>query len=289
MNTLGLAVNLNKAGVADLVAEIVSFLEGKGCSVLMNTDTASPLGMERLGVSQEKLVEQVQCIVVLGGDGTLLLTARAVSAKGIPLFGVNLGRLGFLTELDIPELLPALGNLLGGNFYIEERMMLDAVVYRQGRAVASLTGLNDAVISKGAFARLILLETYVNDELVNTYPSDGIIVASPTGSTAYSLSAGGPIVTPDLDLMLITPICPHSLSARPMVIGPEGCIKVIVLSRRGEVMLTMDGQHGFSLCQDDQVVIRRASHKARLLRLKNRSFFEVLRRKLKQEDGMGHE
>lgn len=288
MHTLGLAVNLNKEGVRELVDLIVHHLEERGRTVLLDEATAGPMGYSRIGVKMDRLVEQAECLLVLGGDGTLLMTARAVAASGTPLLGVNLGRLGFLTELDLPEVLPALDKLLAGDFSIDERMMLEAVVYRQGVAVERSVALNDAVITKGAFARLIPLETYVNGEFVNTYPSDGLIIASSTGSTAYSLSAGGPIVTPELELMLLTPICPHSLWARPVVIGRDSTIKVVVLSPRGEVMLTMDGQHGFRLRQNDQVVVRRAPHKARFLRLKGRSFFEVLRKKLKEEDDRGY-
>lgn len=283
MNTFGLVLNLEKEGISELVGQIVHWLEDRGCEVLINEDNARPLGLDRLGVSQGQLVERAQCMMVLGGDGTLLRTARKVAGAGTPIIGVNLGHLGFLTEVDIPDVFPALGKLLKGQFHIEERMMLEALVYRRGKIVERSVGLNDAVITKGAFARLILLETFVNDEYINTYPADGLIVASPTGSTAYSLSAGGPLVTPELDLMLLTPICPHSLWARPVVIDPRGIIKVKILSSRGEVMLTMDGQHGFSLMQDDQVVVRRAPQKARFLRLKGRNFFEVFRKKLKEE------
>ena len=161
--------------------------------------------------------------------------------------------------------------------------MLEARVYREGKMVEHLVGLNDAVIAKGAFARLILLETYVNDDYANTYPSDGLIVASPTGSTASSLSAGGPLVTPELDLLLLTPICSHNLWSRPMIFAPDSIIKVVILSSQGEVMLTMDGQHGFSLSKNDQVVVNRASHKAKFIRLEGRNFFELLRKKLTEE------
>lgn len=283
MNTFGLVVNSDKEGIRELVVNLVNWLEDRGCMVLINEDNARPLGLARLGVAQSDLVERSQCMLVLGGDGTLLRTARKVAAAETPIIGINLGHLGFLTEIDIPEVFPALEKLLEGQYYIEERMMLEAQVYRQGSVVEHSVGLNDAVITKGAFARLIHLETYVNDEYVNVYPSDGLIIASPTGSTAYSLSAGGPLVTPELDLMLLTPICPHSLWARSVVIAPESVIKVVILSSRGEIMLTMDGQHGFSLHQHDEVLIRRAPQKARFLRLKGRSFFEVLRRKLKEE------
>jgi len=283
LKTIGLVINLKKRGVVSLVGDIVNWLEDKGCTVLIDEETADSIGFSRLGVTQNRLIEQAECIIVFGGDGTLLRTTRLVAASGKPITGVNLGHLGFLTEIDIPEVMPALEKLLAGQYYVEERMMLEALVFREEKVVEHSFGLNDAVITNGAFARLLHLETYVNNEYVNTYPSDGLIISSPTGSTAYSLSAGGPLVTPDLNLMLITPICPHTLWARPLVVAPESMIKVIILSRQEEVMLTMDGQHGFRLLQHDQVTIRQAPQKARFLRLKGRGFFELLRKKLKEE------
>jgi len=283
LKTIGLVINLEKRGVISLVGDIVNWLEDKGCTVLIDEETAGSIGFSRLGVTQNRMIEQAECIIVFGGDGTLLRTTRIVAASGKPIIGVNLGYLGFLTEIDIPEVMPALEKLLAGQYYVEERMMLEALVFREEKIVEHSFGLNDAVITNGAFARLIHLETYVNNEFVNTYPSDGLIIASSTGSTAYSLSAGGPLVTPDLNLMLITPICPHTFWARPLVVAPESMIKVIILSRQEEVMLTMDGQHGFRLLQHDQVIIRQAPQKARFLRLKRRGFFDVLRKKLKEE------
>jgi len=284
LNTVGLVVNLKKKGVTDLVGKVARWLEDRGCTVLLDEENACSLGLSRLGTALNCLAEQAECVIVFGGDGTLLRTTRRVAAAGTPIIGVNLGHLGFLTEIDIPEVLPALEKLLAGQYFIEERMMLEAMVYRSGKLIEHIIGLNDAVITKGAFARLSLFEAYVNDEYVNTYPSDGLIIASPTGSTAYSLSAGGPLVTPDLNLMLITPICPHTLWARPLVVAPDSLVRVVVLSCRGDAMLTMDGQYGFSLLQYDQVMIRRAPQKAKFLRLKERGFFELLRKKLKEED-----
>lgn len=283
MNIFGLVVNQKKKGISELVVQVVRWLEDKGCEVLIEKDNSRFLGLFRHGVTQSHLVEKAQCMIVFGGDGTLLRTARKVAAAGTPIIGINLGRLGFLTEIDIPEVYPALEKLLNGHYYVEERMMLEVLVYRQGDMVERLVGLNDAVISKGAFARMIHLETSVNNEYINTYHADGLIISSPTGSTAYSLSAGGPLVTPELEVMLLVPICPHSLWARPLVIAPESIIKVFIASSQGELMITMDGQLGFSLRHQDQVMIRRASQKARLIRLKGRSFFEVLRKKLREE------
>jgi len=283
LKTFGLVVNLNKKGVFELVGQIAHWLEEKGCSVLIADAIARLLDLARLGVSEEQLYDQAECVLVFGGDGTMLWTARRVVRTGTPIIGINLGHLGFLTEIDVPEVLPALEKLLEGQYHVEERMMLEAQVHRQGNVIVKLVGLNDAVITNSSIARLIQLDTFVNDEFVNRYFADGMIIASPTGSTAYSLSAGGPLVTPDHDLILLTPVCSHSLWARPIVITPESVIKVVLVSDRGEGMLTMDGQHGYILRQSDQVVVRRSEQKAKFLRLIGRNFFEVLRKKLKEE------
>ncbi len=284
MKTFGLVVNLNKKGVRDLVAQISRWLKDRGCDVLIDEGTAQHLDLPVSGVSQEEILERSECILVFGGDGTMLWTTRRVAKAGIPIVGINLGHLGFLTEIDIPEALPALEKILKGHYRIEERMMLQAEVYRQGNLVNSFTGLNDAVITKGTIPRPIYLKAYINEEFFNNYHADGLIVASPTGSTAYSLSAGGPLATPELDLILLTPICPHSLWARPVVITPDSTIKILLASNWGEVMLTMDGQHGVSLRQKDEIIIKSAPQKAKFLRIVGRSFFEILRKKLKDEE-----
>ncbi|WP_424658689.1 NAD(+)/NADH kinase, partial [Desulfofundulus sp.] len=190
---IGLVVNLGKQKVTCLVEQIVDWLTARGCRVVMDNDAAASVGRPELGIPREKLLKEIEILLVLGGDGTLLSCARESAPRGIPLLGINLGHLGFLTEVDVPELLPGLERLLAGQYTIDERMMLEARVIREGRTVERVIGLNDAVITKGAFARLIYLETYVNDDFVSTYPADGLIVATPTGSTAYSLSAGGPL------------------------------------------------------------------------------------------------
>lgn len=282
MKTIGLEVNLGKQRVAPLVEQIVDWLTARSCRVVMAVDTAAALGRPELGLPREQLVEETEIVLVLGGDGTLLHCARESAPRGIPLLGINLGHLGFLTEIDVPELWSGLEKLLAGRYTVEERMMLEARVIREGHTVERVIGLNDAVITKGAFARLIFLETHVNEDFVTTYPADGLIVATPTGSTAYSLSAGGPLVTPELDLMVVTPICPHSLWARPLVINAASRVRVIVRSKQGEVMLTVDGQQGCKLEFNDTVLIQQAAHRARLIRLKNRSFFYLLRQKLSE-------
>lgn len=287
LKAFGLVVNLNKKGVRNLVAQISCWLKDRGCDVMIDEGIAHRLDLPMFGVSQEELLERAECILVFGGDGTMLWTTRRVAKTGIPIVGINLGHLGFLTEVDIPEALPALEKILEGQYHIEERMMLQAEVYRQGKLVHSFVGLNDAVITKGTIPRPICLEAYINDEFFNNYHADGLIVASPTGSTAYSLSAGGPLATPELDLILLTPICPHSLWARPVVITPDSTIKILLISNWGEVMLTMDGQNGFGLCQNDEIIIKSSPQKAKFLRIVGRSFFEVLRKKLKDEEVQG--
>ncbi len=283
MQKFGLVVNLNKKEVQGLVGQIACWLEERGCQVMIKEDTARSIGLPRLGVSQEQLFGQAECVIVFGGDGTMLWTARKVAKAGTPLVGINMGHLGFLTEIDVPEALADLDRILDGQYHVEERMMLEASVYRDGSLVENSVGLNDAVISKGTIARLIHLETHVDDYFVNIYHGDGLIIASPTGSTAYSLSAGGPLVSPDHDLLLLTPICPHSLWARPVVIAPDSEIKVALLSDGGAVTLTMDGQYVFSLRRHDEIFIRRAPQKAKFLRITGRNFFEVLRKKMSQE------
>lgn len=280
MKSIGLMVNLEKEDISPLVGQIVDWLTARGCRVCIPLGAANMLGLPSLGLPLERLLEQVEVLVVLGGDGTLLRSARKAAPLGIPVLGVNLGHLGFLTEIDLPELFPGLERLLEGEFTVEERMMLEARVIREGAVREKISGLNDAVITKGAFARLIFLETYVDDDFVTTYPADGLIVATPTGSTAYSLSAGGPLLTPELDLLVVTPICPHSLWARPLVIDAGREVRVVVRSEKGEVMLTVDGQQGYRLQRGDTVSICRSAHRARLIRLQKRSFFYLLRQKL---------
>ncbi|WP_027363441.1 NAD(+)/NADH kinase [Desulfotruncus alcoholivorax] len=285
MKTIGLLSNLEKDKIAPLVDEICTWLGNHDITLLKDEKSACGTTRGTFVCSRREMVERADCLIVLGGDGTLLHSARLAAPFGVPIFGVNLGRLGFLTEVDIPHIHLALERLLAGQYTIEERMMLEAGVIREGQPYEPVTGLNDAVITKGGFARLIVLDTFVDGQHFNTYYADGVIVATPTGSTAYSLSAGGPLVVPHLDLMVVTPICPHALWARPLVIAAGSEVRVTLLSRQGEVMLTMDGQHGMRLNYGDIVKVRRAEHRAKFIKLNNRTFFNILREKLKEGDG----
>jgi NAD+ kinase len=230
------------------------------------------------------LASGVDMVLVLGGDGTLLSMADCIgdASSGIPILGVNFGSLGFLTEITLPELYPSLEAALDGRAHIESRMMLRSTTERDGRTLAQLIALNDAVITKTARSRMIDLSVSVGDEFVTRVKADGLIIATPTGSTAYNLAAGGPIVHPNVDARILTPIAPHTLTNRPVVIPATSAVRVQPnMDERDEVFVTFDGQAGFRLQAGDEITVRRAETPLRLIRPSTRSYFEVLRTKLK--------
>lgn len=228
-------------------------------------------------------VEDIDLLITLGGDGTLLRGARMVSPLGVPVLGINLGHLGFLTSVSLPEVDALLAGALSGDYWIDERFTLEAVVVgADGVAGTPFLALNDAVLHKGGFARVIRLAVHVgpDHQEVATYTADGIIIATPTGSTAYSLSAGGPIVVPSVECILATPICPHTLVVRPLVLPPSAELTVSALTPTEGLILTVDGQDGAALAPGDRLLIRRAPAKVRLVRFAGQNFFSTLRRKL---------
>lgn len=280
MKQVGLVVNLRKARGGRFLDILVEWFEQRGVKVVL-PQTTELMYIPPFGCPEIDFQEEVDLIMTLGGDGTLLGVARQVADKGIPILGVNLGQLGFLTDLEMPDLFPCLEKLVEGDYEIEPRMMLDAQILREGSPVKNIIAFNDVVIAKGPISRIIRLETYVGSNYLATYRADGIIVASPTGSTAYSLSAGGPIVNPELEVMIVTPICPHTLHARPFILSDNQEIRIIMRTDTSEVMLTIDGQVGFPLQKNDSVVIRKADVYTRLVKVKKRSFSEVLRLKFR--------
>jgi len=225
---------------------------------------------------------EIDLLITFGGDGTLLRGARLVAPRHIPVLGVNLGYLGFLTSVTPSDLQTALDRIFAGEFWLDRRWTLETRVVRQGVAGPAYTALNDAVLHKGGFARVVRLALYMGEhqEEVGTYSADGIILATPTGSTAYSLSAAGPIVVPSVDCILATPICPHTLVVRPLVVPASTVITVEVLSPGEEMILTVDGQDGAALRAGDRLVVRRGEPTVPLVRLPGQSFFSTLRRKL---------
>ncbi|MDP3182918.1 MAG: NAD(+)/NADH kinase [Desulfobaccales bacterium] len=222
----------------------------------------------------------IEFIIVMGGDGTLLSVARHFGQKGIPILGVNVGGLGFLTEISLNELYPSMEKVLAASYEVEERLMLTATLFRDGAPIWREHILNDAVINKGALARIAELTTWIDAEYLTTYRADGLIIATPTGSTAYTLSAGGPIVYPTLRHIILLPICSHTLSNRPLIL-PETAIVAVTLDEKGQdLYLTLDGQVGQALQPGDRVEICCAPHHLKLVRSPHRSYFEILRTKL---------
>jgi NAD+ kinase len=218
---------------------------------------------------------------VLGGDGTMLGASRLIGTRHIPVLGINFGYLGYLTEFTLEELFSTLEDLRAGNFQAEPRMMLDISVTREGETIAEHRALNDAVINQGVLAKMIELECYVNGDFVNLFRADGMIVSTPTGSTAYSLSAGGPIVYPSMRAIILTPICPHTLSNRPVIVPGEATVDLTFSKAHDGVRLTIDGQRGVALTPDDCITLRRSETTFDIVRPTKRNYFEVLRTKLK--------
>lgn len=243
----------------------------EGCSRKLNYEKTFEI---------EHVGEGADFILVLGGDGTLLSAARYVREKEVPILGVNLGGLGFLTEISVDELSDMLSLCLKGDYTVSRRTMLDAVVKREGDEIFALTVLNDAVITKDALARIIDIETYVDDQYLATFKADGLILSTPTGSTGYSLAAGGPILYPSLSHIVLTPICPHMLTNRPIILPEEVAVRVRLRSPEERVILTLDGQVGFPLEYGDEVVVRTSPFKVNLIRSASKGYFEILRTKL---------
>lgn len=278
---IGLITHLGKHAAVDAAKELLRFLPARGVQVLLDPDSAREFGLADLSFGEDAIGEKLDLAVVLGGDGALLNAARRLAGSEVPILGVNVGHLGFLTEVELPDLYDALDRVLTGRYTMEERMMLRAQVTRASKgAVGDFIGLNDVVVTKGAFARMIRLKTYIGPNFIGTYPADGAIVASPTGSTGYSLSAGGPIVDPVIDTLILTFICPHTLAARSFVASRKDTVRIIVSAPNEEVMLTVDGQVGFRLENRDEVLVEAATTKTRLVKLGRRSFYEVLRTRL---------
>ncbi|MBI5440266.1 MAG: NAD(+)/NADH kinase [Deltaproteobacteria bacterium] len=228
----------------------------------------------------EKRAQGVDLLVVLGGDGTFLSAVRALDGCEVPVLGVNLGFLGFLTEISLDELYPMLESVLQGKTSVEPRMILEARFERRGKPMGSYHVLNDVVVNKGAVARISDVEVRVNGRYLTNYKADGLILATPTGSTAYSLSAGGPIVDPHLPAIVLTPICPHTLTHRPLLLDHSATVEVRLVSKNGEVFLSLDGQEGFELQEDDLVRVRKADRRALLVESPSRDYYQVLRHKL---------
>ncbi|MCE5199312.1 NAD(+)/NADH kinase [bacterium] len=282
MKCIGLAPNPNKKDSVWLAAELADWLAARHIRVLIIDDVAAEIGKSELAASEEQITS-VDLLVVLGGDGTMLRWSRIAAPRGTPMIGVNFGQYGFITEIHPDEAKTSLLRILDGDYTVSERVVLKATVSRDGKETGTYYALNDVVVSKGPFARMLGLHTFVNDRFIVTYTADGIIVSSPTGSTAYSLSAGGPVVHPDVDVLIITPICPHTLNARSLVIPDSETVQIQgeCGEDNPEIMVTVDGQLGQHLACGDKVSVGKADFSAKLLQLEPQSFYTKLQQRLR--------
>lgn len=279
LKRIGLYAKSDNPDVVPIIATIRERFEREHIELLLEQTVAELLGEDQ-GFDADELPALVDLIIVLGGDGTLLSVARRAAERNVPIAGVNLGRLGFLTAVTCAELPLMLESLIAGDYSVSDRMMLDAVIRRDGDAVAQCTALNDIIIKKKSLARILDLNAHVDGRHLSSFRADGLIVSTATGSTGYSLAAGGPIVYPELNSLLITPICPHMLTNRPLVVWSNSVIEIEVSSQDDVVFFTADGQVGHELIPGDKVEIRRSDERTWLVNSPSKDYFEILRTKL---------
>lgn len=272
--------NITKDENFQVTHRILNILADLQQEAYLLEDDATYMGIECDTITLPE-VATVDMVIVIGGDGTILNAARRVVTYNKPLLGINLGRLGFLAEVEKEDLKGAFKRIINGEYEIDRRMMLKVVYNHEGEE-ESFLALNDAVVTRGAFSRMLDLHVHINDRYMDTFTADGVIVASPTGSTAYNLSAGGPILNPSNEMMVITPICPHSLYIRSIVLSSHDEIRIVIgtESDDGDMMLTIDGQNGFKVCYKDEVIITKSDYETLLVRTSQNSFYDILREKM---------
>jgi NAD+ kinase len=284
--TVALVGRYKSRDVAEPLRVLGRFLVDRGCTVLIDQDTASESGVTDFPVVDfAAIAAQAHLAVVLGGDGSMLSAARTLAPAGVPLVGVNQGRLGFLTDIALGAMADAVGRIVAGEYATETRTMLDASVSRAGQPVLDLGAMNDVVVSKGASGRLIELMVRIDAQFLYDLRADGLIVATPTGSTAYALSAGGPIIQPGVPALALVPICPHTLSNRPIAVAETATLE-ITMKRGADARLHLDGQPQFDLAEGDRVEIRRAPHAVKLVHPPGYSYYAMLREKLRWSESL---
>lgn len=279
ITTVGIISKPNIAKAGDIVCGLLEWLDARGIRYRCDEQTAH-YAQATQWFPREEVPDGADLLIVLGGDGTLLSAARVVADRNVPLFAVNLGHLGFLTAISVDELFPELERALRGEHRIGRRRMVDCEVVRDKKTIATYSALNDVVVTKSELARMIDLDTHVDDHFVAAYKADGLIISTPTGSTAYSLSAGGPVVFPQVACFCITPICPHMLTNRPVIV-PDSSVIVVLSHGEEGTYLTIDGQVGGPLSKGDRIVCRASAKSIQLIRPPKMLFFDVLREKLK--------
>jgi NAD+ kinase len=280
INSIGIYVNLSKENAVSCCESIIDWLKFRDIRVFVGNDLEKLAEKHGIGCLEDEQAHNTDLLIVLGGDGTILNSARIFAPDGIPILGANIGTLGFLAEIMFQDLFPALEQIIRGDSQVEERMMLDVSVIRKDEKVFSSIALNDTTISRDQLSRIATLEVSTDTSFITTFNGDGLIISTPTGSTAHALSAGGPIIHPELDSFVLVPICPHALSNRPTVLPPDSMLKVRILNHNPKMSLTVDGQVAFKLTDTDKVVVKRSEFRTRLVRVSGRDFFEVLRHKL---------
>jgi NAD+ kinase len=278
---IGIVSKPKKAEIREIVPQLVEWLRERDIEVSIDKETGSILESSEKCLTRNELPGKVDLLVVLGGDGTLLAAARALYRREVPIFAVNLGDLGFLTVITQDELYPALEGVLAGNYRSERRVQIEGELVRTDEVLSTFRALNDVVLNKGAIARIQDFEVYANGEFISNYKSDGLIVSTPTGSTAYSLAAGGPVVSPSVEAFIITPICAHTLTNRPLVLRDTALIEIVVKSQREAAYLTVDGQVGIATHSEDIIRVRKSDSYVELIQPPQRNYYEILRQKLK--------
>ncbi len=283
---IGVLVKPHQPDALETLCRLMTWLNERGITIVGLPEIERERIEHQTGCAIEvlndtELAKHVDLILVLGGDGTMIATARMLGDTEVPVMGVNYGGLGYLAEFPLEELFPALEAILAGQYKVQQRLMLSVELWRGEELVTRNRVLNDVVVNKSALARIIEIEAYLNQQFVNLFRADGLIVATPTGSTAYNLSANGPIIFPSMNAVVITPICPFTLSNRPIVVPDDSMIEVRLMTENEEVALTLDGQVGFPLQAGDRAVIRKSNTSFNLVQPPNRNYFDVLRNKLK--------
>jgi len=283
---IGIVLKPHQPEALETICELVVWLAGRGITLVGGPEVERARIEQQTGcaveeVATEKLASGVDLMLVLGGGGTMIATARMIADQEVPVLGVNYGGLGYLAEFRIEELYRALESILAGNYRLDQRVMLAVELIRGGTSLTTNRVLNDVVINKSALARIIEIEAFFNGQFVNSFRADGLIVSTPTGSTAYNLSAGGPVIFPSMNAVVITPICPFTLSNRPIVVPDNAEIELTLKTDQEEVALTLDGQVGFPLKVEDRVMIRKSRTTFNLIQPSNRNYFDVLRDKLR--------
>jgi NAD+ kinase len=278
---IGIVSKPKKAEIREIVPQLVEWLYKRDIEVSIDKETGSILESSEKCLTRNELPGKVDLLIVLGGDGTLLAAARALYRHEVPIFAVNLGDLGFLTVITRDEMYPALEGVLSGNYRSERRVQIEGELVRADEALSTFRALNDVVLNKGAIARIQDFEVYADGEFISNYKSDGLIISTPTGSTAYSLAAGGPVVSPMVEAFIVTPICAHTLTNRPLVLQDSANIEIVVKSQREAAYLTVDGQVGIATHSEDIIRVRKSDSYVELIQPPQRNYYEILRQKLK--------